>query len=184
MAKLPRRREEKPGGYVVHNLPFPKDLTPETLEGLKETRPIQIEQRYSINYFHSYGQDSPFFSGLANKVLLGCRDPETGYTYATPRGHDMYSGEPTRWVKLPDTGKVHAFTVCHFGSEEFLPETPFVLAMIEFEGADTLFLARLMGVDPNEASLDWIGMKVEARYLRLSQLKPTDVYFVPAKKEG
>ena len=36
-----------------------------------------------------------------------------------------------------------------------------------------------MGVDPDQASLDWIGMKVEARYLRNSQLKPTDVYFVP-----
>ncbi len=184
MAKLPGRREEKLGGYVVHNLPFPKNLTPEALEGLKETQPVQFEQQYSINYIHSYGQDSPFFAGLANKVMLACRDPETGYTYATPRGHDMYSGEQTQWVRLPDTGKVHAFTVCHFGSEEFLPETPFVLAMVEFEGANTLFLARLMGVDPNEASLDWIGMKVEARYLRLSQLKPTDVYFVPAQHEG
>jgi uncharacterized OB-fold protein len=74
---------------------------------------------------------------------------------------------------------VHAFTVCYFGSEEFLPECPFVLALIEFEGANTLFLTRLMGVDPDQASLDWIGMKVTAKYLRNSKLKPTDVYFVP-----
>jgi hypothetical protein len=51
---------------------------------------------------------------------------------------------------------------------------------VEFEGADTLFLGRLMGIDPEQASLDWIGMKVEAKYLRNSQLRPTDVYFVPA----
>jgi hypothetical protein len=37
-----------------------------------------------------------------------------------------------------------------------------------------------MGIDPDQASLDWIGMKVEVKYLRNSQLKPTDVYFVPA----
>jgi len=74
---------------------------------------------------------------------------------------------------------VHAFTVCYFGSEEFLPECPFVLALIEFEGANTLFLTRLMGVDPEKPSLDWIGMKVKAEYLRNSKLKPTDVYFVP-----
>ena len=72
------------------------------------------------------------------------------------------------------------FTVCHFGSEEFLPETPFVLALVEFEGANTLFLTRILGLDPDKASLDWIGMKVRARYLRNSKLKPTDVYFVPA----
>jgi hypothetical protein len=35
-------------------------------------------------------------------------------------------------------------------------------------------------VEPAEAGLDWIGMKVRAKYLRNSQFKPTDVYFVPA----
>ena len=180
MAKLSKRQEEKMGGYVVHNVPFPKDLTPEALAAMKDMSPLQIEQQYCINYLHSYGQDSPFFAGLTNKVLLGNREPETGYTYATARGHDMYTGKPTEWVRLPDTGTVHAFTVCHFGSEAFLPETPFVLALIEFEGADTLFLGRLMGVDPDEADLDWIGMKVKSQYIRNSQLKPTDVYFVPA----
>ena len=38
-----------------------------------------------------------------------------------------------------------------------------------------------MGVDPDEASLDWIGMPVSSKFLRNSKLKPTDVYFVPAE---
>ncbi len=180
MTKLPTRRPETLGGTIVHNIPFPTLLNEETLALLKGMSPIQIEQVYSINYLYSYGQDSPFFAGLTNEVLLGCRDPKTGYTYATPRAHDMHSGQETRWVVLPNEGRVHTFTVCHFGSEEFLPECPFVLALIEFEGADTLFLTRLMGVEPNAATLDWIGMKVKAEYLRNSKLKPTDVYFVPA----
>jgi len=46
---------------------------------------------------------------------------------------------------------------------------------------DTLFLARLVGVDPHKASLDWIGMKVKGRFLRNSKFKPTDVYFCPAE---
>lgn len=179
MSRLPAKRKETLGGYVVHNIPFPRDPSPEDLDRLKTMTPLQIEQQYIITYLHSYAQDSPFFAGLANRVLLGCRTPGSGYTYATPRGHDMYSGEETEWVRLPDEGTVHAFTVCHFGSEEFLPETPFVLMLVEFEGVDTLFLARLMGVDPGEANLDWIGMKVKAKYLRNSKLKPTDVYFVP-----
>lgn len=180
MAKLSDRRPESLGGYIVHNIPFPRELNAQTLALLKQMSPIQIEQVYTINYLHSYGQDSPFFAGLTNEVFLGCREPQTGYTYANPRGHDMYTGAETQWVVLPAEGTVHAFTVCHFGSEEFLPECPYVLALIEFEGAQTLFLTRLLGVDPAQASLDWIGMKVKAEYLRNSKLKPTDVYFVPA----
>jgi uncharacterized OB-fold protein len=175
------KRPETLGGYVVHNLPFPTDLDEEALERLKQMAPVQIEQPYSITYLHSYAQDSPFFAGLTNKVFLGNRDPETGYTYATPRGHDMYTGNQTDWTLLSDEGRIHAFTVCHFGSEEFLPQCPFILILVEFEGANTLFLSRLIGVEPEDASLDWIGMKVKARYLRNAKLKPTDVYFVPAE---
>ncbi|MBW8010278.1 MAG: nucleotide-binding protein [Chloroflexi bacterium] len=144
--------------------------------------PIQIEQPYQITYLHSYAQDSPWFAGLTNKRLLANQDPVDGYTYANPRGHDMYSGEETNWIDISDRqANIHAFTVCHFGSEEFLPETPYVLALIEFEGVDTLLLTRLVGVDPDEASLDWIGMQVVPKFLRNSKLKPTDVYFTPAE---
>jgi uncharacterized OB-fold protein len=180
MAKIPDRQPEKLGGYVVHGIPFPIETDPDSLAFLKRLAPIQIEQDYKITYLHSYGQDSPWFAGASNKHLLATRDPKSGYTYATPRGHDMYSGEATEWIDITDRpANVHAFTVCHFGSEEFLPETPYVLALIEFEGVNTLFLTRLLGVDPNAASLDWIGMAVQPNFLRNSKLKPTDVYFVP-----
>lgn len=181
MAKLPNKREETLGGFVVHNIPFPKETDPDSLAILKRLTPIQIEQDYSITYLHSYAQDSPWFAGLTNKTLLANQDPNSKYTYATPRGHDMFSGEETQWIDITDReAKVHAFTVCHFGSEEFLPDTPFILALISFEGVDTLLLTRMMGLDPHEASLDWIDMKVYPRFLRNSKLKPTDVYFVPA----
>jgi len=52
-------------------------------------------------------------------------------------------------------GRVHAFTVCYFGSEEFLPETPYVLALIEIEAVNTLLLTRLMGSIP--CTRRWIG---------------------------
>jgi uncharacterized OB-fold protein len=181
MTKQSKRRPETLGGYVVHGIPFPVETDPEALAFLKRMAPLQIEQDYKITYVHSYGQDSPWFAATSNKQLITTRDAKSGYTYATPRGHDMYSGEETEWIDISDrTARVHAFTVCHFGSEEFLPETPFTLALIEYEGVDTLFLSRLVGVDPDEASLDWIGMEVKPRFLRNSKLKPTDVYFIPA----
>ncbi|MGD2057826.1 MAG: OB-fold domain-containing protein [Anaerolineales bacterium] len=181
MAKLPDKRPETLGGYIVHGIPFPVETDPDALAFLKRMAPLQIEQDYQITYLHSYAQDSPWFAAVTQKKLLATQDPESGYTYATPRGHDMYSGAETNWIDITDReARVHAFTVCHFGSEEFLPETPFVLALIEYEDVDTLFLTRLVGVDPMDASLDWIGMKVKPRFLRNSKLKPTDVYFLPA----
>lgn len=181
MAKLPEQREESLGGYIVHGVPFPVDTSPEALAFLKKMAPLEIEQEYRITYLHSYGQDSPWFAGLSNRKLLGNRDPVSGYTYATPRGHDMITGAETEWVDITQrAARVHAFTVCYFGSQEFLPETPFVLALVEIEGVNTLLLTRLMGVDPQQPSLDWIGMAVRPRFLRNSKLKPTDIYYIPA----
>lgn len=182
MAKQPRQKPETLGGFVVHGVPFPVETDPEALAFLKRMSPIRIEQEYRVTYLHSYGQDSPWFAGVTSRRLLGTKDARTGYTYGTPRGHDMYSGRETNWVDITDRkARVHAFTVCHFGSEEFLPECPFVLALVQFEGVDTLFLTRLLGMDPDKASLDWIGLEVTPKFLRNAKLKPTDVYFVPAK---
>ena len=62
-----------------------------------------------------------------------------------------------------------------------MPETPYVLALIEFEGFNNMLLTRLLGVNPDQANLDWIGMPVQPQFLRNSKLKPTDVYFVLAE---
>ncbi len=169
------KQEETLDGTVVYNVPFPKDL-----KQLKGMAPIILKHPYHVDYIHSYGQDSPWFAGAANKKLLGTRCPKCGYTYATPKLHCGFDGAECQWIELPPTGTVHCFTVCHFGSEEFLKETPFTLILVEFPGVDTLFLSRLIGMDPAQASLDWIGMKVKPKFKRLSKFKPTDVYFVPA----
>jgi uncharacterized protein len=165
--------EEVMTGTTVFNVPFPRDLSV-----LKEMSPIVIKHPYTVEYVHSYGQDSPFFAGLANRRLLGTRCAECRYTYATPRLHCANCGGATDWVELPQEGRVHTFTTCYFGSEEFLKETPFHLILVEFDGVETLLLARMIGVEGPEQIR--IGMKVRARFRRNSQLKPTDVYFVPA----
>ncbi len=160
-------------GTTVFNVPFPKDL--KTLKGMS---PIVVKYPYSVEYIHSYGQDSPFFAGLANRKLLGTRCRKCNYTWATPRLACTHCGRETDWVELPQEGRVHTFTTCYFGSEEFLKETPFHLVLVEFDGVDTLLLARLIGVEePGDIR---IGMKIRAKFRRNSQFKPTDVYFVPA----
>jgi uncharacterized OB-fold protein len=169
-----KRIEDNLEGTIVFKVPFP---TGDDLSMLKDMSPIVVKQPYAIDYNYSYGQDSPFFAALANGRFIVSREPQTGYTYANPRLHDMYSGRKTEWVEIKPEGKIHAFTTCYFGSEAFLPECPFVLIQVEFEECDTLFLGRLIGVDPDEANIGWIGKKVKGRFLRNAKLKPTDIYF-------
>ena len=100
MPTFPTRIPETDDGAILFSVPFPTVLDAESLAALKGMAPIIIKQPYQIDYIHSFGQDSPFFAGLANGKLLGRMDPATGYTYANPRGHDMYTGDETDWVDL------------------------------------------------------------------------------------
>ena len=154
------RLEEAEKGCVLYNLD-----------------PIIMKYHYEVDYIHSYAQDSPFFAGLANKKIMGSRCPKCGATYATPRGHCMDCGAKTEWMELPHTAKVHTYTTCYFGGEEFLEETPFTLILVEWPEVNTFFLSRLIGVEAEDV---YIGMPIQAQFRRLSQFKPTDVYFVPA----
>jgi hypothetical protein len=143
------------------------------------TDPLTVKDHYEIDYIHSYAEDSPFFRGLAEGKLMGSECTKCGYRFATPRAYCMECGATTKWVELPLEGRVHTWTTCHFGSEAFLKETPFNLALIEFDGVNTLLLARLIGATEKEIS---VGMVVRAKFRRLAQFKPTDVYFVPKQK--
>ncbi|TLY21355.1 MAG: Zn-ribbon domain-containing OB-fold protein [Nitrospirae bacterium] len=142
--------------------------------------PLVIRDHYEIDYLHSYAEDSPFFIGLTKGKLLGSRCTACGYTYSTPRAHCMECGEPTIWHQLPLTGRIHTFTTCHYGGEAFLKETPFTLILVEFADADTLFLSRLKGMQPDQVH---IGLPVVARFAKVPSFKVTDVWFEPADEE-
>ena len=140
---------------------------------------LVIKNPYAINYLHSYAEDTPFFLGLADGRLRGskCRKPKCGFVYATPRGHCMVCGAPTEWIDLPRRGRVHSWTTCHFGSEAFLSETPYNLAMVEFDGVGSLLLVRLRECTEGDI---YVGMPVEARFDAIPKYSITDVWFVPA----
>jgi uncharacterized protein len=139
---------------------------------------LVIRFPYFINYIHSYAQDTPFFLGLAEGKLRGSRCPKKGCgrVYATPRGHCMQCGTATVWTELPAQGRVHSWTTCHFGSEAFLKETPYNLCLVEFEGVDSLLMARLKDCTEEEI---FVGMPVEARFDPQPKYLISDVLFVP-----
>ncbi|HYA57873.1 MAG TPA: Zn-ribbon domain-containing OB-fold protein [Thermoplasmata archaeon] len=139
-----------------------------------------VRSPYSIQYVHSYAEDSPFFLGLAEGRLKGsrCSKKGCGFVYATPRAHCMVCGSPTTWLDLPTEGRVHSWTTCHFGGEAFLHETPYNLALIEFDGAGSLLLVRLK--DAVESEL-YVGMPVVARFDPNPKYSITDIWFVPKR---
>jgi uncharacterized OB-fold protein len=141
------------------------------------TQDLVVLSPYNIRYIHSYAEDSPFFLGLAKGKLLGSECKNCHYRYATPRSHCMNCGHETSWFNLPREGRVHSWTTCYFGSEEFLKETPYNLALVEFDGVDTLLLSRLKGV--KQADI-FIGMKVRAEFRKSPRYLISDVQFVPA----
>ncbi len=142
---------------------------------------LVIKFPYSINYLHSYANDSKFFLGLAEGKLFGSECRRCGYVFATPRSHCMFCGEKTVWKRLPKKGRVHSWTTCEFGSEAFLKETPYNLALIEFDGADSLFMSRLKDCGRDEI---YVGMEVEARFAKKPEYLVRDVWFVPAGGKG
>ena len=68
---FPTRIPETDDGANPFSVPFPSVLDAESLAALKGMAPIIIKQPYQIDYIHSFGQDSPFFAGLAGGGLLG-----------------------------------------------------------------------------------------------------------------
>jgi len=145
------------------------------------TESLVIRFPYAVDYIHSYAEDSPFFLGLAQGKLLGsrCTDAQCGFRYATPRSHCMVCGKATEWFELPLRGRVHSWTTCHFGSEAFLSETPYNLALVEFEGADSVLLVRLKDCVESEI---YVGMPVTARFNDRPTYRITDVWFVPDRR--
>ncbi|HTP55443.1 MAG TPA: Zn-ribbon domain-containing OB-fold protein [Thermoplasmata archaeon] len=141
---------------------------------------LVIRYPYSIQYIHSYAEDSPFFLGLAEGRLRGsrCTKKSCGFVFGTPRGHCMVCGSATEWIDLPTRGRLHSWTTCHFGSEAFLKETPYNLGLVEFDGVGSLLLVRVK--DAVESDL-YVGMPVEARFDPNPKYSVTDVWFVPAR---
>src|SRR3990172_9251766 len=146
----------------------PKVRLPETEQGtvVFNTDPLIVKDHYEIDYIHSYAEDSPFFIGLSQGKLLGSECRRCRSRFATPRAYCMECGSPTRWVELPLEGRIHTWTTCYYGGEAFLKETPFNLILVEFDGVDSLFLARLVGVRQEQIQ---IGMRVRAQFLRNSK---------------
>jgi len=125
-----------------------------------------IEGKLALPYQYFAGRTgSKFLVALRDdKKLLGTRCPTCGKVYVPPRATcEKHPGPSTEWVPLPGTGTVAGFTVIRY-AEPYQPvKPPYVLALIQLDGADSRLVHVLAGVAPSQVR---VGLRVKPVWAR------------------
>lgn len=116
----------------------PLQRDPDPWAVFREIEVIGLE--WTQQYRHSLGKYSRFFLELENKRFLATRCPTCGRVWVPPRPACPADLTITDWIELSGRGQVITFSVLHYAPAmlAFL-ETPYVLAYVKLDGADTLF---------------------------------------------
>lgn len=138
--------------------------------------PLIIKNDYYIEYRHSYGKTSPFFTNLAKGKIMATKCEHCNKTYLPPRNDCPECLRETKWVEISGKGQIHTFSTMYFAGEKFLKDVPFYLAYVELEGVDTLFLTRIKTKNPEKLK---IGMKIKLKTARDPEWRATDVWAEP-----
>jgi len=132
------------------------------------------------SYKYSLGKYSRFFIQLENQKFLATRCESCGKVYAPPRPLCPKCLQVTGWVELSGEGTVKTYSVLHFSPGTSVDvnalETPYILAYVQLDGADTLFPHLVKGefVDIH------IGLRVKVAYTTTPVSHPIHLmYFVP-----
>lgn len=161
----------------------PENLDPaDVWAGFRQVQRINLEltQRYK----YSLGKVSRFFIELENRRFFATRCKSNGKVYAPPRPLCPSCLEITEWVELSGEGVLKTWSVLHFspGSNEDVAalQTPYVLAYVLLDGADTLF-PHLLKAKPESVHA---GMRVRVAYADEPVHHPIHLmHFVPAAGE-
>ncbi|MEM7029955.1 MAG: Zn-ribbon domain-containing OB-fold protein [Chloroflexota bacterium] len=116
----------------------PLNRTTDPWADFREVEVLGLE--WTQNYRHSLGKYSRFFLELENKRFFATRCPKCGQTWVPPRPACPNDLAITEWLELSGQGEVVSFSVLHYAPAMLSHlETPYVLAYIKMDGADTLF---------------------------------------------
>ncbi len=140
----------------------------------------RIAMELTQSYKYSLGKYSRFFMELENGRFLATRCHGCGKVYAPPRPLCPNCLAVTDWVELSGEGVVKTYSVLRFspGSNDDVRalETPYVLAYVLLDGADTLF-PHLLKAAPDQAHS---GLRVRVAYSDEPVHHPIHLmYFVP-----
>lgn len=143
--------------------------------GFKETIHRNVDQtswpgKIPVTYRYTYGlAGERFFRAIKDEgVLLATRSPRANKIYCPPAVFcEETFDELTEWLELPGVGTLESFTICHEDSRGARQE-PVVMGAIRIDGADTTFIHRVGGCDPEAV---FVGMRVQVKFLPAEERK-------------
>jgi uncharacterized OB-fold protein len=172
-----RKGEWRPIGYKIVEMndgPTLNDLKPEEF--------LIVHRPHGLQYHHSYGKVSKFFTGLLDGKLRGTKCPKCGLVYCPPRAH-CYNPkcrlEETRWIELPKKGTVHSYTIMAIAWPAMAHLQPLVGAMVRIDGTNTCLPMTMRDVDPEKIN---IGLRVNIHIAEKPKGDLLDVYATPAEE--
>ena len=105
--------------------------------------------------------------------LLGLKCKKCGTVTVPPKMVCRKCASPDMEViELAGKGKIQTFTTCNVASEGRENEVPYIILLVELDEGPWI-MGNLTGVDPNEASMELIGKRVE---IKQAKVFPGDKY--------
>ena len=141
-----------------------------------------VEGKLALPYTYFAGRvGSTFITTIRDQQkIMGVKCNTCDKVFVPPRQTCERCMEDIRdnWVELGNTGEVVNFTVVRYDDKHLPRKAPFVLAMIQLEGADTPMVHILEGVDMDDVKT---GMNVKAVFAEKTTNTILDIdHFEPA----
>jgi uncharacterized OB-fold protein len=155
----------------------------------EEVEPRIIEGVLSLPYRWATGPvGAKFLEGLKNKKILGTRCPKCRRVLVPARKFCPRCFVDTdEWVEVGDKGILRTFTIINFSFVGQVRKPPYIVGIIELDGADVGFTHFIGGVDLTDiekaARELRPGMRVQAVWREERKGDILDIeYFKPVKE--
>ena len=126
-----------------------------------------VEGKLALPYQYFAGRTgSKFLTALRDdKKLLGIRCPECKKVFVPPRSacEKHIETRCEEWIELPGTGTVNQFTVVRYSEPHQPVKPPYILALIDLDGADSALCHIVKGVAPSQMR---VGLRLEAVFAK------------------
>jgi len=151
-------------------------------EGFDTTNCFLVDGKLALPYSYFAGRvGSKFLTTIRDeKKIMGIKCNKCNKVFVPPRQTCDVCMEDIRdnWVDVQSTGKVTNFTVVRYDDKHLPKKAPYVLAMIQLDGADTSLVHVVEGIDVDKAK---IGLKVQAVFAKETTSTILDIdHFAPA----
>ena len=141
-----------------------------------------VEGKLALPYQYFAGRTgSRFLIALRDeKKIKGLRCEKCDKTFVPPRSTCVHcmSDISENWVELKNTGDVTGFTIVRYAEPHQPAEAPYILALVQLDGADTPMAHIVKGVPLEEMK---VGLRVEAVFAETTTSTIMDIdHFRPA----